>query len=47
MRIRRNPEHYFLKCENHRYVCEQFQTDTTDLGFLSVNMILHGLDVLK
>ena len=38
------PEHYLLYCENHRYVREQFQTDTTDLGLLSVNMILHGLE---
>ena len=38
------PEHYFLNCENHRYVREHFQTDTTDLGLLSVNMILHGLE---
>ena len=36
--------HYFLNCENHRYVREQFQKDTTDLGLLSVNMILHGLE---
>ena len=33
-----------LYCENHRYVREQFQTDTTDLGLLSVNIILHGLE---
>ena len=37
-------EHYFLYCENHRFVREQFQTDTTDLGLISVNMTLHGLE---
>ena len=38
-RFKETPEHYLLYCENHRYVREQFQTDTTNLGFLSVNMI--------
>ena len=38
------PEHYVSYCENHRYIREQFQTDTTDLGLLSVNLILHGLE---
>ena len=36
-------EHYFLYCENHRLVREQFQTDTTDLGLISVNMT-YGLE---
>ena len=38
------PEHYLLYCENHRYVREKFQTDTTALGLFSVNIILHGLE---
>ena len=38
------PEHYLLYRKNHRYIREQFQTDTTDLGLLSVNMIVHGLE---
>ena len=35
-------EHYCLNSENHRYWMEQFQTDSADLGLISINMILQN-----